>query len=252
MPKPKKEIVVAQQNNTVESFIQTAITNNAPVETMERLFALHKEVQAERAKGEYVRALADFQKDCPVIEKTKRVMNKDGKTVRYKFAPIDSIVSQIKNPIATANLSYRWEVENTPGMIKANCIVTHVNGHSETSSFEVPVEKSDYMTSPQSYASALTFAKRYSLLNALGIATADEDTDATDVRKKKDSPISDKSKIVFLLKKLNQDISTAESVKEAVHNLVDLELVESNYVEIISRLEIVVKEREEYDQSIEI
>jgi ERF superfamily len=56
--------------------------------------------------------------------------------------------------------------------------VRHINGHSETARFEVPIDKEAYMNSQQQYGSASTFSKRYAFCNAFGILTGDEDTDA--------------------------------------------------------------------------
>jgi hypothetical protein len=72
-----------------------------------------------------------------------------------------------------------------------------------------------YMTAPQKYASAQTFAKRYALCNVLGISTGDEDTDATDVNKENTAK-SDKAKIMFLLKALEKDS------KEIIKNILTL------------------------------
>lgn len=150
---------------------------------MEKLFALREKVKAEQAREPYVEALSTFQSEVPAIKKTKRVLNKDG-SLRYQYAPLDVIAEQIKKPLAKHGLSYSWEVENTAGLIKATAKITHKLGHSETSSFEVPIDKEGYMTAPQKYASALTFAKRYSLCDILGGSTSEEDTDAVDVGKK--------------------------------------------------------------------
>lgn len=230
-------------NPSVEGLISQALAQKVPVETLERLFALRKEVRAEEAREAFVEAMSQFQSVCPIIEKTKKVLNKDGVSVRYTFAPIDAIAEQIQKPLGDNGLAYKWVVENKPGFINATCIVYHKLGHSEQSSFEVPIDTEGYMTAPQKYASALTFAKRYSLLNALGISTGDEDTDATDVESKEKTPVSDKSKIVFLLKTLKEKTGTKEEIAEAVKRLSELELVEANYGEIVSRLELLVSER---------
>lgn len=238
-----KELVV-KKDTSVNAFIKQAIGANVPVETMEKLFALREKVKAEKAKEEFVLALSIFQGECPVIKKTKVVMNKDGKTERYRFAPIDSIVDQIKKPLAKAKLSYTWTVKNTPGLVTAICKVTHALGHSEESSFEIPIDPEGYMTAPQKVASALTFAKRYSLCNALGISTGDEDTDATDVKKDKEVK-SVKSKIMFLLKALGEPIKTKEEVEKAILKLTQLEASDENFEEILGRLEIIKTEKDE-------
>lgn len=238
----KKELQV--QDSSIDSFISQAIASNAPIETMERLFALHEKAVAAKAKSEFVRALANFQEECPVIKKTRNVLNKDGKSVRYSFAPIDSIVNQIRKPLSNNSISYRWEVRNDPGFITAVAIITHDMGHSESSDFKIPIDTEGYMTAPQKYASALTFAKRYSLLNALGISTGDEDTDATDVNKEPEA-LSDRSKIVFLLKALGVDTSNKEECRAFVVEKAKLEPIDGNLGEIRSRLEVLVTEKNE-------
>lgn len=243
-----KIVKTEEQPATVDTFISQAITQGLPVETMEKLFALREKVKAEQAKEAYVRALSKFQGDCPIIEKTKKVLNKDSRTVRYQYAPIDAIAEQIKKPLVENGLSYRWEVENKDKMIKVTAIITHELGHSESSSFEIPIDSEGFMTEPQKYASALTFAKRYSLCNALGISTGEEDTDATDVGKE-GKPKSEKSKIIFLLRGLGVEPKNKEEAEKIVKEKTELELTEKNYGEIVARLEVLFQEKNEYDQT---
>lgn len=237
---PQEESVAVKQSS-VDVLLSDAVKAGASVETLERLFSLRERVMAEQAKQAYVDAVAGFQSDVPVIKKTKAVLNKDGRTVRYMFAPLDAIVDQIKEPLKRHGLSYRWDTKTADKVITAICTITHTMGHSESSSFEVPVDPEGYMTAPQKTASALTFAKRYALINALGISTGDEDTDATDVGKEK-TPLSPKAKIVFLLRALHED---AQNAHEVVQRIAKLELIEANYPEIINRLEAQVRENNE-------
>lgn len=254
MTKIKSEItpsiVVPQKKEevAVESFITQAIQAGLPVETMERLFALRKDVRAETAREAFTEALAKFQSEIKTISKTKKVMNKDGQTVRYQYAPLDSIIEQIKKPLTDNGFSYTFDVKNTPGFMTAIATVTHRFGHKETSEFMIPIDTEGYMTAPQKYASALTFAKRYALTNALGISTGDEDTDATDIKKEPDAK-SPKARIVFLLRALKIDTKSKESIEVAVKQMANLDLEEKNYSEIVSRLEEIVKERQEYEAS---
>jgi len=199
-------------------------------------------VKAEKAKEAFVAAMASFQSQVPVIKKTKKVMNKDGRTVRYQYAPIESIVEQIKKPLVNNELSYRWETKQEGKTISATCIITHVMGHSEQSTFDVDVDTEGFMTAPQKSASALTFAKRYSLCNALGISTGDEDTDATDVGKERDAK-NPKTKLVMRLRTLGEKTSTKEEIEDAVKRLTQLPLEEANYEEITTRLEVLISDR---------
>jgi hypothetical protein len=143
---------------------------------MRELLAIRREIQAEEDKRLFYEAMAEFQSRCPVIVKTKSVMNKDGRTVRYKFAPLDSIIAQTKDLIREVGFSFAIDAEVKEKMVTATCKITH-RGHSITSTFTVPIDMEAHMNLPQKYASALTFAKRYAFTNGFGIMTADEDAD---------------------------------------------------------------------------
>jgi len=226
-----------------QSLIEKALESKADIVTLEKLFALQERWEANLAKKDFVVGLAEFQKDCPVIEKKKAVMNKDGTTVRYKFAPLGDIVEQIKGSLSKNGLSYTWQVENDKEAVHVSAKITHTSGHSEVSKFTVPVDvNNQFMTQPQKYASALTFAKRYALCNALGISTGEEDTDATDVGKEPD-PKSLKSQIMIKLRTLDLPNETKEDVETSVKKATKLTLVEKNYSEITARLQVLIDER---------
>lgn len=169
-----------RESSSVESFISKAIEQNLPVETMERLLAMRKDLKAEHAKEAFIASMAKFQSECPVITKDTIVKDKYGKE-RYRYAALDSIVKQVKEPLGRNGFSYTIDVKNADSVITAMCKITHILGHSEVSSFEAPIDKDAYMSAPQKYGAASTFAKRYAFQNALGILTGDEDTNAADL-----------------------------------------------------------------------
>lgn len=247
-----KEIVVKEhpeitkESTSVESFITQALANNVPIETLERLLAMREKVNQERNKSAFVAAVSYFQETCPIIEKKQKVLNKDGRSVRYQYASLDSIISQIKTPLKEAGLSYSWDVEHLEGHMKVTITLTHTLGHSTTSTLEIPISDSAFMTGPQTYASAQTFAKRYTLLNVLGIATADEDTDAVDVAKKPPADAnSPKSRIVLRLRALGAPTATKEEIEEAVLKFTKLDLIPENYEEIGTRLQVLIDDSRE-------
>lgn len=160
-----------------ETLIMQAIQQGVPVETMERLLAMRRELRAEWAKEQYDLAMAKFQAECPIIEKKKAVKDNEG-VLLYKYAPLDSIVSQAKEAIKNNNFSYAIKSETKEKGVISSCVVRHSAGHSEEYPFEVPYgNKTRAMNNSQVTAAALTFAKRYAFCNAFGILTGDEDTD---------------------------------------------------------------------------
>ena len=61
-----------------EALIFKAVESQVPVETMERLLAMRKDLKQEQAKEAFHAALAKFQSICPIIRKTKEVKDKSG------------------------------------------------------------------------------------------------------------------------------------------------------------------------------
>lgn len=179
MPK-KKEVAKLDSHlpaQTPEELISRAIDKGTPVDVMERILAMRKELKQEKSQEEYNYAMSQFQNECPVIEKKSVVKNKDGRSIRYKYAKIESIVDQIKPILKKYGFSYTVDTQVEDGWVSAKVKVIHTAGHSETSTFRVPTENSQYMNKSQNFASALTFAKRYAFCNAFGILTGDEDID---------------------------------------------------------------------------
>lgn len=166
-----------QQRQSVEQMIMTAIEKGVPIETMERILAMRTQLKEENAREQFIKAMANFQSQCPVIKKAKEVKDKYGK-IRYSYAPLDSIVAQIKEILRANGLSYSIKTTSDKDNLTATCIVSHSAGHSEQSSFIVPLGNEEYMTDVQKFGARSTFAKRYAFCDAFGILTGDLDNDA--------------------------------------------------------------------------
>lgn len=183
----KQTALIASQNTTPETLIMQGINKGVSVDTMERLLIIRREVKVEQAREAFNFAMSAFQSECPTVKKNKGVKNKDG-SMRYKFASLDFIVEQVRPFMQKYRLSYTIDAEVDDKWVRATCRVTHELGHSETSTFKVPVDANAFMSQPQKFAAALTFAKRYAFCNVLGILTGDDDTDAVDTKMLKEKP----------------------------------------------------------------
>jgi hypothetical protein len=162
------------------SLIQRAIDKGVPLEQMERLLAMRRELKAEWAKEQFFAALSSFQRDCPVIGKESSVdfQNKAGRRTHYKYASLDQIVGKVKDILEKWGFSYVIKSEQTVDQVRSICIAHHRDGHQEETSFAIPIDHESYMNEAQKVASALTYSKRYAFCNAFGIMTGDEDDDA--------------------------------------------------------------------------
>ena len=235
-----------------EALIARAIDKGVPLEQMERLLAMRRELKAEWARERYFSALSAFQSQCPVIKKTKEVWVKG--QLRYKFAPIEDIVSQVGTLLEKHGFSYNWTPEQPDGKVKTTCHAHHVDGHTESVPFEVAVATDAFMNAAQHTASAFTYTKRYSFLAAFGIATGDEDDDAQNagngeeptLKPRKDTPVYDvptpkanpkesaladlrdvyakmRSSGLFTAAELEERVKTIKSSENDLQSLIDLQ-----------------------------
>ena len=121
--------------------------------------------------------MAEFQSECPIIKKVKKVYNRNG-TFLYAYAPLESIVSQVKHLLYKHGFSYAIKSIPNNEYAEVSCIVKHIEGHEEISTLKFPLgNKTEIMSTTQYYAAAHTFTKRYVFCDAFGILTGNLDTD---------------------------------------------------------------------------
>ena len=153
-----------------DNLIALAIEKGTDPEQLERLFSLKERYDANIAKTAFFEALSQFQSEVPVITKEKQGSN------HFKYAPLGAIVSQIQSILTACGLTYRFEQSHDSG-ISVTCVVTHVLGHSEKTSMEALADGSGSKNEVQAIGSTVSYLQRYTLIGALGITTADADTD---------------------------------------------------------------------------
>ena len=175
------ETAIAKQTD-IHDLMRLAVEKGADgVAALEKLVALKERVDDRNASHEFSAALAKFQQECPAIEKTSTVDftgRSSGVRVRYTFASLEKIVEVVR-PILTKNdLSFNWDSEETDKGIKVVCKLYHSNGHMRPATFSCPAESKAGMSRQQGQAAALTFARRQSLVQVLGLTTTEPDTDA--------------------------------------------------------------------------
>jgi hypothetical protein len=159
--------------------ISQAIDKGISVESLERLQLMYERERAQQAAMEFAAAMAAFQMACPPIAKRSRAQidSRSGVKFAYNYAELDEIARTVRPLLHSRGLSYAWDSTVTGGIMTVVCTVRHVNGHHITASFACPTENAAGMSPQQKAAAALTFARRQSLIQALGITTAEPDTD---------------------------------------------------------------------------
>lgn len=162
-----------------------AIERGMSREQLQDIMAMRRELAAERAQRLFFEDLALFQARCPVIEKLKAARDTTKKTadepdgeLLYMYAPYEDIAVQVQPIMTDCGFSATVRASVIEGKAKATCLLHHREGHTEETTFEVPVgEGTRRMSAMQKVAAATSFAKRYAFILALNIAMKGEDVD---------------------------------------------------------------------------
>jgi hypothetical protein len=180
----RDDTALARAEPSIERLMEIALKSDK-TESLERLVALHERMQANRARGEFHEAMAKFKAECPPIprrsENPQFSVTRDGRKVASKFASLEDIGSTIRPALAKHGLDFRWsDYTISEGFMELACIVSHVGSHSEASSMKFPLESKAGASPQQLYAIVNTYLRRYTLVNALGLTTVDDDNDGNE------------------------------------------------------------------------
>lgn len=173
---PLPTVEVQQPQGGILGILQSAVAGRASIDTIERVAALYERMEARNAAADFNAAMAAFAGECPSIPKTSKA---DLGTFVISFASLDQIATTIRPFMLKHGLSYTFDSSTKDGILSAVCTVRHVGGHSQTATFACPtVAASKGMNKQQEVASALTYAKRHALIQALGLTTCETDNAA--------------------------------------------------------------------------
>lgn len=158
--------------------LHQAIEQNVDLDKLQRLMDMKDQWEAKKAKKAFFKALSSFQAMCPAIKKNKTAQIKSEKgSYSYKYAELGNVEAQIKAAMEKCELTKRWEISEEGALLKVTCLITHIDGHTETTEMKAEKDSSGGKNNIQQKASTITYLKRYTLLGGLGISTADEDND---------------------------------------------------------------------------
>ncbi len=120
-------------------------------------------------------AMAIFQADLPSITKdeTAKVPGKDGKQgYTYGYAGLDAVSDKVLKRLGALGVSWRARPTlDESGKFVLLYRLRHVSGDEETGTWPIPPG------TPQQMGSAITYARRYSLMAVTGVFPTNEDDD---------------------------------------------------------------------------
>lgn len=119
------------------------------------------------------KVFAAFVKAQAEIEKASK--DKTNPHFRSKYADLGNVVDAIKPALEKHGLAFLQKFHENPDGIAVETIIIHESGESFSNGvLSVPATKRD----AQGYGSACTYARRYSLQAAFGVAPEDDDGNA--------------------------------------------------------------------------
>ncbi|MGE0295011.1 MAG: ERF family protein [Hyphomonadaceae bacterium] len=149
---------------------RVAANPDIPVERVEQLFKLYTQMDAERARRSYHAAFAQMQPSLPAVERK-------GKSHNGKYARFEDVIGAVMPVLAEHGFGLSFRTSEAANKVTVTCLLSHKDGHSESTEYAFPYDGSGNKNAIQAIASAISYGKRYTMNALLGIATRDEDDD---------------------------------------------------------------------------
>jgi hypothetical protein len=195
--KPVEQAIVRQEPQmqalTPAEMLSIAVQQGCDTIKLEKLMQLQERFEANNARKAYAEAIVKFRSACPTIVRTGSANYGQGKT-SYTYAQLPDAVEQIQKLMQDCQLAVTWQTpEQTPTWIQVKCTVTHVLGHSESTTLGGPPDTSGSKNQLQAIKSCWSYLRRTTLWSLLGLVDKDEvDDDGAGGKKtaeKKPTPI---------------------------------------------------------------
>ena len=207
MCKDKDLMTIQEHDVSINTLIHSAISKldgesaNAAITAIERLVDLKMKVDDKEAERMFNEAFAAFQANCPQIKKTSSTKGASagGSGFGYNYAELDEIQKTIAPHLYPLGLSFNWDSKLLEDKIQCTCFLRHKAGHLITSSFTAPVKDVGKMNEIQKHSAVLTYIKRQTLIEVLGLTTTEKDTDGVSpetIDEKQIANLKDKASIL--------------------------------------------------------
>lgn len=241
MPKTNKKGGVvpieptAPMNETTAlvAMIERAARDHAvDIEKFERLMTMRERVETRNAERAYNAAISAARGDIPPIFKNRTVdfTSQKGRT-NYRHEDLAEIARTVDPVLKKYGLSYRFRSSQTNGRVMVSCIMSHADGHSETTTLEAAEDHSGNKNTIQAIGSAATYLQRYTLKLALGLAAStDDDGRAAGAAEEK---IEDRSTKLAKLRQLIKDTNVNEGAVCNHHSVESLDDLPGKEIDIV-------------------
>jgi hypothetical protein len=163
------------------TMIELALTSGADLDKIEKLIELQERWERNEAKKAYHLAMSAFKANPPEILKAVHVSFKSKKTgqlTEYDHPDLADVAEKVSKAMSTHGLHASWSTaQHEGGQIEVTCTITHVLGHSESTSLKASADQSGGKNNIQALGSTISYLERYTLLAKTGLAAKGIDDD---------------------------------------------------------------------------
>lgn len=176
---PKPEQAQPEGATLLAVISRVASDPNADVEKMERLLAMHRDMQQRQAESEFNVAMGRVQARMGRIGTDRR--NDQTRSDYATYAKLDRVL----RPLYTAEgfaLSFGTDPTEAENVVRVTCHVSHIGGYTRKYVIDMPADGkgakgNDVMTKTHATGSATQYGMRYLLKMIFNVAIGQEDED---------------------------------------------------------------------------
>lgn len=170
-------IAVVSETAAVLQVIERAASNkDVDMAKLEKLLDMQERIMAKNAEMAFNRDMALMQAELPTISERGEIKVND--VVRSKYARFEDINEAVKPVLQKHGFAVNFKTDTTGGSVKVTGLLTHREGHRETTEMTLPVDVSGSKNPVQAIGSSVSYGKRYVMEALLNLTSRGQDNDA--------------------------------------------------------------------------
>jgi len=147
---------------------RVAMSDNADITKLEKMLDMQERVQNKQAQQSFTSDMAAMQGDMPRVIETSQAHNST-------YAKLEDINDTIRPVLQRHGFAVTFNVEqNDLQTVKVTAILSHREGHTQTSSIVLPIDVSGKKNPVQAIGSSISYGKRYACCALLNISTGED------------------------------------------------------------------------------
>ena len=162
--------------NFIGMIERVAANKDVDVTKLEKLLDMQERIMGKNAEMAFNRDMALMQAELPTITEKGEIKVND--VVRSKYARFEDINEAVKPVLQKHGFAVNFKTDTTGGTVKVTGILTHREGHRETTDMTLPVDVSGSKNPVQAIGSSVSYGKRYVMEALLNLTSRGQDDDA--------------------------------------------------------------------------